>query len=256
MRWIWVRHGETEANVKGCYLGHIDSPLTKRGYEQAEIVAERIAEIFEKRIPEDVSINDAKSFSSLGEVRLYTSDLGRCTETASIIGKRLAVEATPDSRLRELDFGQWEGRTYDEVMCMDQELMRRWYDDPFTLAPPDGETLNQLGHRVDEWFVEKMDVPLTNRTTGATTDTTYDAETNTSSGTSTDNETKETTEETTEETIIVVTHGGPIRWFQSRWLLQDRAAYWKVAGVPPGEKVIVDYEIGRIRETLIKANRI
>lgn len=165
-------------------MGHVNSELTKRGYEQAEAVAERML--------------------SLGATRLYTSDLGRCVETASIIGRRLGLEFIPDSRLRELNFGQWEGRTYVEVMSLDQELLERWYDDPFVIAPPDGETLTQLGQRVDEWLEQTMDLLHT------------------------------------DETVIVVTHGGPIRWFQSRWLLQDTASYWKVDGVLPGNIVATD----------------
>lgn len=186
MRWIWIRHGETEANVKGCYLGHLDSVLTIRGYEQAEIVAERMLHV--------------------GATRLYTSDLGRCVKTASIIARELGLAFTPDSRLRELNFGQWEGRTYVEVMSLDQELLERWYDDPFVIAPPDGETLTQLGIRVDEWIEQTMGGLLT------------------------------------DETVIVVTHGGPIRWFQSRWLLRDTASYWKVDAVLPGNTVIADWE--------------
>jgi alpha-ribazole phosphatase len=184
VRWVWVRHGETEANVRGCYLGHLDSVLTARGYEQAEIVAERML--------------------SVGATRLYTSDLGRCVETASIIARKLGLEIVMDSRLRELNFGQWEGRTYVEVMSMDQELLERWYDAPSDIAPPDGETLIQLGQRVVEWLLQTMD--------GLHPD----------------------------DTVIVVSHGGPIRWFQSGWLLQDTSSYWKVDAVFPGNFVIAD----------------
>jgi alpha-ribazole phosphatase len=165
-------------------LGHLDSGLTTRGYEQAKIVAERML--------------------SVGATRLYTSDLGRCVETAGIIARRLGLEIVLDSRLRELNFGQWEGRTYDEVMIMNQELLEQWYEDPFDIAPPDGETLNQLGQRVDEWLLQTMDRLHT------------------------------------DETIIVVSHGGPIRWFQSGWLRKDKSSYWQVDAVLPGNPVIAD----------------
>lgn len=168
-------------------MGHLDSELTLLGYEQAEIVAEQML--------------------SQGATRLYTSDLGRCVETASIIASKLGLEITPNSRLRELNFGQWEGHTYDEVMSLDQELLERWYEDPFDIAPPDGETLTQLGQRVDEWLEQTMDELLI------------------------------------DETVIVVTHGGPIRWFCSRWLLHDISSYWKVDAVRPGYTVIADWNV-------------
>ncbi|WP_372661527.1 histidine phosphatase family protein [Cohnella sp.] len=179
MRGIWLRHGETEANARRCYLGHLDSALTEKGQEQVSLAAELLGE--------------AKA------ARLYTSDLGRCVETAKVVGRILGLEPELDSRLRELDFGQWDGKTYEEVMSSrNRAFLERWYKNPFEIAPPEGETLCELGQRVDEWVEQTFAKTRSN------------------------------------ETIIIVSHGGPIRWFQSRWLRGDSSTYWQTESVPPG----------------------
>lgn len=195
MRWIWLRHGETEANARRCYLGQQDSPLTARGYEQVNLAVQWLA------------------LNQLGEAkatRLFTSDLGRCIETARMVGSALGLEPNLDTRLREVDFGQWDGRTYEEIMSSgEREWMERWYDNPVVVAPPEGETLNQLGQRVDEW-VEQTIVSL---------------------------------DSANNDTIVIVTHGGPIRWFQSRWARGDgESGFWQVAGLPPGGILVAGWD--------------
>lgn len=183
MRWIWIRHGETAENREGRYLGHADAPLNETGWKQARELAERLA----------------------GEkpVRLYTSDLLRTRQTAEQLGAVWKMAPRLEPELRELSFGEWERLTYEELMARDEERARRWYDDPFQVAPPGGETLAQLGERVDRWL----------------------------------HRVSRTAEQ---KTIAIVTHGGVIRWFQAAWLHRDPRLYWQMDGLRHGQAMMAE----------------
>ena len=94
-KWFLVRHGETEKNVSHIYQGHSDSPLTEQGRIQAAAVAERLKN-------HDVGL-------------IISSDLGRCKETAGIIAETIDAEIVYDQELRELNFGDAEGMSFDEA---------------------------------------------------------------------------------------------------------------------------------------------
>jgi broad specificity phosphatase PhoE len=114
----FVRHGESEGNAARIFTGQSDSPLTARGREQAEAVAEELANV---------------KFD-----RIVSSDLSRTRDTAEAIAKRhrIPVEVVP--ALREIDVGERTGKDFDETAGMPG-----WTDDGF-VAWPGGETLNQV----------------------------------------------------------------------------------------------------------------
>lgn len=90
-----VRHGETEWNVEGREMGHLDSPLTPRGVDQARALARRL--------------------STMSIDALYSSDLGRAARTAEIVGEVCGLTPRLDSGLRERHMGEFQGLTRDEV---------------------------------------------------------------------------------------------------------------------------------------------
>jgi broad specificity phosphatase PhoE len=121
----FVRHGESEANAAHRFAGRSDSPLTERGRQQAESVAEALANAHFDRI--------------------VSSPLSRCRDTALVIARRhqLPVDLEPD--LVEIDVGEKTGTPFDEVRGLPE-----WRDDGF-VAWPRGETLDQVlsrAHRV------------------------------------------------------------------------------------------------------------
>lgn len=134
MRWIWIRHGETQANRAKRYCGHLDEPLTELGERQAMQVSEQLAEM------------------ELDLAAVYASDLRRCVDTAqAIVSRTPSLSVHPTPALRECSFGVWEGKTYDELMSTDPERVSKWLDNPFFQAPPGGETLHDLDQRLLEW---------------------------------------------------------------------------------------------------------
>ena len=95
VRLVLVRHAESEANIGGRWQGQGDSPLSERGKSQARALAERIARV------------------GLQPDLVVCSDLRRASETArAAFGD--AVEVDP--LWREIDVGQWEGKTRAEVL--------------------------------------------------------------------------------------------------------------------------------------------
>jgi broad specificity phosphatase PhoE len=122
-----VRHGETVHNVAGIAQGWNDSELSETGRGQVARLADRIA----------AEKPDA----------LYSSSLRRAMTTAEAIGAVTALPVQPLDDLREMSYGRWEGRSFLDVRREDDELYRRWIDDP-DCACPGGESHNDVLTRV------------------------------------------------------------------------------------------------------------
>ncbi len=128
-RVILVRHGETEANLLQMWHGSLDAPLTARGQAQVAATARRFADCARH---EQIDV-------------LYVSPLPRARSTAAAIAE--AIQKTPvvEDGLREFSIGDWEGRTYRDLIDNEQ-LWHRWAIDP-TFTPPNGESPASFGER-------------------------------------------------------------------------------------------------------------
>lgn len=122
-----VRHGETEWNTKGLLQGHNDSPLTKRGEEQARETA---------KILQNIKFDLA-----------FSSDLLRAKRTIEIIAleKKLAVETT--KLLRERNFGKYEGQPYAALKTFDELIERLSDEEKFAYKTEDMESDEDLANR-------------------------------------------------------------------------------------------------------------
>jgi alpha-ribazole phosphatase len=134
MRLLLTRHARTDWNGVGRYQGHTDVPLGVAGHREAAALARRLA---------TESID-----------RVYTSDLRRAYETASPVAVQRSLPLYTDPRLREMNFGAWEGRTREEVWAGHAETLRAWEEDACAAAPPGGETLGQLADRVGTFLAD------------------------------------------------------------------------------------------------------
>jgi 2,3-bisphosphoglycerate-dependent phosphoglycerate mutase len=123
-RILLVRHGETDWNAAGRIQGHSDTPLNAAGRLQARRAAQRLA-----RAP----------------IRaLYSSDLARAFETATIIGAPLGLTVVASPQLRERRYGEWEGLTAAEIQAHYPEQFALWRARSTDFVPPQGETRNEL----------------------------------------------------------------------------------------------------------------
>jgi broad specificity phosphatase PhoE len=122
-----MRHGETTWNAARRFQGHADSPLNDTGREQARRAANYLAQAHIQAI--------------------IASDLQRAYDTASIVGQALRLPVSTDHRLREIDVGDWQGKTYEEIQ--DGEQIAFWQlrrnDNDFRF--PGGESHAELGQR-------------------------------------------------------------------------------------------------------------
>lgn len=136
VRILLVRHGETVANLEGRWQGQTDSPLTERGRAQARLLAQ------------------ALEHEPLTAV--FSSDLGRAMATAEQVASAHGLVVQPESRLRELNVGQWTGRNRAEIQAMDPEQWRLWAEQPAMARISGGETLEAAQQRALAFFDERM----------------------------------------------------------------------------------------------------
>lgn len=133
-RIVFIRHGQTEWNVIGKYQGQTDVALSSEGVEQAKLLAENFP----------LEHLDA----------IYASDLKRAMVTADCVAKHFGLEVQPEAAFRELNFGDWEGLTYEEIVSQWPEAMENFLEHPDRLLIPNGESFGDLQkramHRVRE----------------------------------------------------------------------------------------------------------
>jgi alpha-ribazole phosphatase/probable phosphoglycerate mutase len=120
-RLVLVRHCEPEEDARGRCYGSLDVALSPAGIEHARRLAERL------RPCEAV----------------WTSPRLRARQTAEPIAPSTHV----DDDLRELDFGELEGRTFDEIAATQPELYRTWMETPTRVRFPGGESYADLKER-------------------------------------------------------------------------------------------------------------
>lgn len=123
-----IRHGPTEWNETGRFQGSTDLALSESGRAHALAIA--------------------SALGADGFRKVYSSDLQRARETARALADAHGVPLAEDSRLREFDFGRWEGLTWDEIVAHEPELARRPRSAARYYRPPGGESFEQVRRRV------------------------------------------------------------------------------------------------------------
>jgi broad specificity phosphatase PhoE len=124
MELLLIRHAATD--MAGTLCGHSDPPLNAIGREQASALASLV--------------------NGLNLRRLYTSDLQRAVETAQPLAHLWNIPIVTRSDLREISFGQWEGRRWSEVTANGTDI--RAMESLPELCAPGGETFSCFRERV------------------------------------------------------------------------------------------------------------
>jgi alpha-ribazole phosphatase len=154
-RLVLIRHAQPEDDARGRCYGRLDVGLSPSGAKAAERLAGSLR---------DLSLD-----------AVYSSPRRRAVQTAQLLGAPHV-----DERFGELDFGELEGKTYEEVEREHPELFRHWMKSPTEVRFPGGESWADLRARVDAGVADVLS----------------------SSG----------------ETVAVVTHGGVVRAVLARVL--------------------------------------
>jgi alpha-ribazole phosphatase len=162
MRLILIRHAEPQEDARGRCYGSLDIGLSDEGREHARRLASTL---------------------SLDYDAVYTSPRLRAVQTAA----PLAPTPMVVDDLREIDFGELEGRRYEDIERTDPELYRAWMERPTEVRFPGGESFGDLRVRA----LRAFDAIRSGH-----------------------------------ESSVVVTHGGPIRVGVAAWLgMPDEAIF-------------------------------
>jgi alpha-ribazole phosphatase/probable phosphoglycerate mutase len=130
-----MRHGEPVGGRR--YRGQIDDPLSEPGWAEMRAV-----------------VTGTPPWDSI-----CSSPLRRCSDFARDLAERSGIPLELDTRLREVGFGSWEGRTADQIRAEDPESIARFYHDPIHNRPQGAEPLEHFSGRVAAAFRDLANRP-------------------------------------------------------------------------------------------------
>lgn len=130
MKLILIRHAATDYNLDKRYCGFSDIGINKKGIVQARRIRNKLG---------DFRID-----------RIFCSDLKRTSQTAKIIFERCACKIIKRKNLREINFGEWEGLKFEQIIEKYPIRCRKWFKDSFSATPPKGERLEHFISRVEK----------------------------------------------------------------------------------------------------------
>ncbi|HCL4444780.1 TPA: alpha-ribazole phosphatase [Clostridium botulinum] len=188
-----IRHGETEHNKRKNFYGKLDVGLNEKGEKQSYKVGELL---------KDVKFN-----------KIYISDRKRTRETAERILERNRFYEKEkniiykDEKINELDFGIFEGKSYEEIGSLYPKEQEKWEKDWKNFAPPKGESAVVFYNRVENFMkhIQKEE----------------------------------------DGNYLIVTHGGVIRMIYSYILQNNMDFYWNFAS-RNGDITLIKYEYGNL----------
>ena len=123
----FLRHGETPYSQSGGYCGELDPELTPEGMEMAQAFA--------------------NAYQSTPWTAIYASPMKRTIATAKPLGDAVGLEIQLRDGLKEIRYGQWEGKTTEFVKQNYAEDYVCWLTEPAWNAPTGGETAVEIASR-------------------------------------------------------------------------------------------------------------
>lgn len=126
---LLIRHGNTIFNKQKIFRGHTDVPLDDMGLQQAE--------------------KTGKFLSNIKISQIYCSPLTRAVQTAEQIlsHQKQILKITKEDGFLDLNFGNWEGKNYNQVQKEYPEIYNTWVRKPHLVNIPGGETLADAKER-------------------------------------------------------------------------------------------------------------
>lgn len=131
MKFYLIRHGESEDNLN-MITSRVDTKLSKNGKEQVKTLRDEYAELKDKKV--------------------IVSNLLRAQETADLLGVN-SYEI--DERVREIDLGDFQGHSFEDLERIFPEETKKRFEEPFTFTFPGGESFADLRKRTQEFYDEK-----------------------------------------------------------------------------------------------------
>lgn len=120
-----IRHGEPVGGRR--YRGYsVDDPLSNKGWEQMR-----------------AAVPDMPPWQ-----HIVSSPLNRCLEFSQELAKDLQIDFSIVDDVKEIGFGDWEGKTPEEIIAEDSEALDHFYKDPVNNRPNGAEPLDAFSDRV------------------------------------------------------------------------------------------------------------
>jgi alpha-ribazole phosphatase len=163
-----LRHGACEGGE--IFRGSTDVALSDKGWQQLRAATEPVK----------------------GWTRIVASPLQRCARFAEELAQTRALPLQLHDDLREIHFGEWEGRAISDVMRDHGELLSQFWADPTHVTPPGGESMHQFGSRV-RGVIEQL------------------------------------LQQHAGEHLLIVSHGAVIRLVMTHWLQMPMSAFSSIA---------------------------
>ncbi len=124
-----TRHGETEWNIAGKMQGWKNSDLTPKGISNARALGKALEN-------QDIKV-------------IYSSSSGRAVHTAELIRGDRKIDIITDENLREINLGDWEGKSKEEFTEADQEGLDAFWNRPHLYKAKSGEDFYQVRTRIE-----------------------------------------------------------------------------------------------------------
>ena len=132
---IVIRSAATDYEQQGRVRGSLDIPPCAKGLAEVTAVADQLA----TQPPEAI----------------YTAQTACAIQTGRILKNRCGITPKRVDLLTNLDLGLWQGKLVSDIRQLQPRLYRQWQDDPWSVAPPEGELLEEARGRVEE-SLEKL----------------------------------------------------------------------------------------------------
>ena len=184
MRLILIRHGLTDDNSKKRYCGIRDVGVNEFGQQKLEEIKNKI--------------------SCLNIDAVLSSDLKRSWQTAKVIFGNKTCKIIKNPNLREINFGKWEGFTYNQILKRYPCVYKRWLEDPFSVDVPFGEKLPHFIRRIKNELKKIINLKL-------------------------------------DKTVALVTHAGVMRVILNTLLKLKKQDFWHFK-INPSAVYIIEYK--------------
>jgi len=112
-----LRHGDVEGGRK--YRGHQDDPLSESGWQQLR--------------------DNTRHRQDWHQI--ISSPLKRCAEFSRELADKYQLPLKIEQDFKEISFGLWEGKTAEELLAEDEASIKKYWNDPLNVTPPQGEAL-------------------------------------------------------------------------------------------------------------------
>jgi broad specificity phosphatase PhoE len=133
---VLIRPGATVFDEQNRVQGVLDIPLSARGQREVAGIAKTLVQSFDR--------------SPL--CALYCGPGEHVVNSAEIIGKALGIRPKRIENFRNLNQGLWQGLQIEEIKRRNTKLFRQWIEDPETICPPQGETVEGAMERIKTAF--------------------------------------------------------------------------------------------------------